>query len=299
MNYYRFRFKQFTYEIFHRPGLWMSEEKRMSLQKRLTAVAENRLGAKPNYGLFADAGALGNKLITVCSQRGIDLGFNAMTYIGRYKTHPVVHLGSVFSLEGNQGQMQLLYLWSCLYLLLRAGLKTIYITSLTHTPKIFGAVVEAYEDVFPDGSQGAKPESFHLTIRDMLMASYLEEFNMRTRPKIDDRFVIRGFRQMADGTMLIPDTADTVPRHRKDAYNEFCLTNLDYRRGDDILQVGILRVATPFKNARLFKKGGMLRLAEIYGNLAVYTRACATDLLKGQPEQSCSFAHFSTLFLRN
>ena len=98
---------------------------------------------------------------------------------------------------------------------------------------------------------------------------------------------------------MIPDTADTVPRHRKDAYNEFCLTNLDYRRGDDILQVGILRVATPFKNARLFKKGGMLRLAEIYGNLGVYTRACATDLLKGQPEQSCSFAHFSTLFLRN
>jgi len=134
MNYYRFRFKHFTYEIFHRPGLWMSEEK-----------------------------------------------------------------------------------WSCLYTLLRAGLKSIYITSLTHSPKIFGAVAEAYEDVFPNGSQGAEPESFHRTIRDMLMASYLKEFNMRTRPKIDERFVIRGFRQIADGTILIPDTADTVPRHRKAA----------------------------------------------------------------------------------
>lgn len=298
MNYHRFRFKHFTYEIFHRPGLWMSEEKQVSLQKRLTAVAERRLGAKPSYGLFADTGHLRNKLITVCAQRGKDLGFNAMTYIGGYKNRPVVHLGSVFSLEGNKGQMQLLYLWSCLYILLRAGCKSIYITSLTHSPKIFGAVAEAYEDVFPDGSQGAEPKPFHLAIRDMLMASYLKEFNMRSRPKIDERFVIQGFRQTADGTMLIPDTADTVPKHRKAAYNEFCLANLDYQRGDDILQVGRLGLTTPFKNARLFKKGGMLRLADIYGNLAVYTRACAADLMSEQPAYACSFANFSTLILR-
>ena len=137
-----------------------------------------------------------------------------------------------------------------------------------------------------------------MAVRDMLMSSYLKEFNMRAQPKIDERFVIERFRQMADGTTLIPDTADTVPRHRKAAYNEFCLAHLDYRRGDDILQVGRLGVATPFKNARLFKKGGMLRLADIYGNLAVYTRTCAADLMSDQPAYACSFANFSTLILR-
>jgi hypothetical protein len=276
----------------------MNKESQVSLQKRLSAVAERRLGATPNYGLFADTGALGNKLITVCSQQGKDLGFNAMTYIGSYRKRPVVHLGSVFSLQGNKGQMQLLYLWSCMYLLLRAGFKSIYITSLTHSPKIFGAVTEAYESVFPDGSQEAEPQSFHLKIRDMLMASYLKEFNMRARPKIDERFVIEGFRQMADGTTLIPDTADTVPKHRKGVYNEFCLSNIDYRRGDDILQVGRMGITTPFKNARLFKKGGILRLADIYGNIAVYTRGCAMDLMNGRPAYACSFENFSTLILR-
>jgi hypothetical protein len=121
---------------------------------------------------------------------------------------------------------------------------------------------------------------------------------MRARPKIDERFVIKGFRQMADGTTLIPDTADTVPKHRKVVYNEFCLAHIDYRRGDDILQVGRLGITTPFKNARLFKKGGILRLADIYGNLAVYTRGCAMDLMNGRPAYACSFENFSTLILR-
>jgi hypothetical protein len=193
--------------------------------------------------------------------------------------------------------MQLLYLWSCLYVLLRAGLRRVYITSLTHTPKIFGAVAEAYEKVFPDGSAAAGPEPFHLAVRDMLMAVYLREFDMKEPPAIDGRFVIPGFRRMADGTTLIPDTEETVPRHRKEGYNAFCFANLDYARGDDILQVGILRVTTPIKNARLFSKGGILRLSNIYSNLAVYTRACAADLAKGGPESSCSFDNFSMLFL--
>jgi hypothetical protein len=221
-----------------------------------------------------------------------------MTYIGRYRGRPVVHLGSVFSLEGNRGQMQLLYLWSCLYVLLRAGFRQVYITSLTHTPKIFGAVAEAYEEVFPVGRPDVRPEPFHLAIRDMLMATYLNEFKMRDRPEIDANFVIRGFRQMADGTTLIPDTAETVPKHRKSFYNRFCLDNLDYSRGDDILQVGVLRATALAKNTRLFRKGGILRLSNIYSNLSNYSRACAADLKKGGKEAACSFDNFSMLLLR-
>ncbi len=271
MKYLKFRFKSFTYELYHRPGEWMTPEALEALQSRLVAVAEARLGSRPNYGFFADLESFNNKLITICSLNGEDRCFNAMVYIGRYKKRPVVHLGSVYSLEGNKGQMQLLYYWSSLYMQYHAGFRKIYITSLTHTPKIFGAVAEAYENVFPNGDPDAQPEPFHLAARDMLMASYMKEFQMRVPPEVDERFIIKGFRLMADGTTLFPDTTETVPKHRKAFFNDYCLARLDYPGGDDIMQVGTLKTTTPFKNMKMFKKGGMLRPSNIVRNVYGYT----------------------------
>jgi hypothetical protein len=298
MDYMKFRFKKFTYEIYHRPGEWMMPEALEGLQKRLVAVAEARLGSRPNFGFFVDRKSFGNKLITICSLNGEDRCFNAMAYIGHHKKRPVVHLGAVYSLEGNKGQMQLLYYWSCLYMFYHAGFRRVYITSLTHTPKIFGAVAEAYEQVFPNGEPNARPEPFHLAIRDMLMETYLKEFQMRVPPVVDERFIIKGFRLMADGTTLYPDTTDTVPKHRKSAYNRHCLDNIDYPGGDDIMQVGFIRLTTPFKNTRLFKKGGALRLSNIAGNLFGYGRECAGGILSGHPKTACGWNNVIMSFLR-
>lgn len=270
MNYLKFQFKGFTYEIYHRPGEWMAPETLEGLQHRLIVVAEKRLGSRPNYGFFTDLKFLDNKLITICSRNGQDLCFNAMTYLGRYKNRPVVHLGSVYSLEKNRGQMQLLYYWSSIYIFYHARFRHVYITSLTHTPKIFGAVAEAYEQVFPNGNSGIQPEPFHLAIRDMLMETYMKEFQMRHLPEVDDRFVIKGFRLMANGKILFPDTMKTVPKHRKASYNRYCLDNLDYKGGDDIMQVGVLKPTTPLKNMRIFKKGGLFKPSNILKNVCNY-----------------------------
>lgn len=270
MNYLKFRFKGFSYEIYDRPGEWMTSVALEAFQNRLGTVAEARLGSRPNFGFFVDLGSLNNKLITICSLNGEDRCFNAMAYIGLYQKRPVVHLGAVYSLEGNKGQMQLLYYWSSLYVIYHAGFRQVYITSLTHTPKIIGAVAEAYEQVFPNGDPDAKPATFHLTIRDMLMDTYLKEFRMRVPPEVDERFIIKGFRLLADGTTLYPDTTKTVPKHRKSAYNQHCLANIDYSGGDDIMQVGILKPTTTLRNITLFKKGGMFRFSNILKNINYY-----------------------------
>ena len=59
----------------------------------------------------------------------------------------MVHLGSVYSLGGQKGRMQMLYLWSSLYLVIRSGFRKIYITGPTHTPRIFGSVEKSYRKV--------------------------------------------------------------------------------------------------------------------------------------------------------
>ena len=108
MHFVKFRFKRFTYEIYHRPGEWMAPEALRALQRRFTAVAEARLGSRPNFGFFVNLKSFDNKLITICSRHGEDRCFNAMAYIGRYQKRPVVHLGAVYPFDGNKGQMQLL-----------------------------------------------------------------------------------------------------------------------------------------------------------------------------------------------
>lgn len=281
MKNIRFRFKSFTYEMYDRPGTWMTEAQLEALQTRLVTVAVDRLGTRPTYGIFADARHLDNKLITICSRDGRDLCFSAMVHLGTYAKRPVIHLGSVYSLQGQKGQMQLLYVWNNLHLLAHNLFRPIYITSMTHTPRIFGAVQEAYGKVYPRAGAGdGRPEPFHEDIRDMLMETYLKEFSLAAPPAIDDRFVIKGMRRMADGTLLIPDTRDTVPKHRKTVYNDFCLERLDYANGDDILQVGVLRAWDLVKDARLFRKGGRLRPMNVLHNIGAQAAGFARGLAR-------------------
>lgn len=267
MKTLKFRYKQFTYEIFDRPGTWMTEDQLEVLQERLAGVAESRLGMRPRYSYFVDLKCFHDKLITICSRDGQDLCFNAMVYLGTCNGRPAVHLGSVYSLEGQKGQMQMLYIWSTCYLLIRNGFGKIYITSITHTPRIFGAVQEGYSKVYPCAGADQELESFHLEVRDLLLQSYLREFPLMAPPAVDDAFVLKGFRRMADGTVLIPDTRVTVPKHRNPEYNAFCLERLDYENGDEIMQVGIMQASDVLRNGRIFRKGGGLRPMNILRNL--------------------------------
>jgi hypothetical protein len=267
MKSLQFRFKEFTYEIYDRPGTWMTADALEALQARLVGVAAGRLGRRPSYSYFVDAACLKDKLVTICSRDGQDLCFNAMAYLGTYDGRPAVHLGSVYSLEGQKGRMQMLYIWSTVFLLARHGFRKIYITSLTHTPRIFGAVQEGYSRVYPCAGGEQAPEAFHRDIRDLLMQTYFKEFPLMTTPEIDERFVLKGFRRMVDGSILIPDTRTTVPKHRNPAYNTFCLERLDYGNGDEILQVGIMQVTDVLRNGRLFRKGGPLRPMNVLRNI--------------------------------
>jgi len=272
MRYISFKFKRFTYEIYNCPGRWMTAEALSDLQKRLTGIAVRRLGSRPNYSFFIDARALDNKVVTVCSREGTDYCFNAMARIGKYRNRPVVHLGAVYSIEGNRGQMQLLYLWSSLFLLISHQFRSMYITSLTHTPKIFGAVASSYNRVFPAGRPGEAPAGFHFAIRDILMDTYVQECNLAHPPRIDDNFVLKGFRIQKDGSLLYPDTPESVPKHRREAYNNHLLSCLRYDQGDEILQVGVMRFVDLFTNLRVFGKGGCIRIRNVFSNLNPFRR---------------------------
>ena len=53
-----------------------------------------------------------------------------------------------------------------------------------------------------------------------------------------DRFVITD--AYTGGSDNLKKTFDAAPKHRKAEYNDFCAAELDYARGDDLLQIGQL-----------------------------------------------------------
>lgn len=257
-NKIKFTFRRYRFEIYNRPGKWMHNSNLEYLQKRLQDIAAVKLGKTPSFSFFKDVSYLKNKVIVICSRKGSshDLCCCVMSYLGKYKGSNVLHLGAVYSNSENKGLMQLVYIFGLLYVFIKNWFfKKVYLTSLTHTPKIFGVVNECFENVYPNLDPHSKPTELHLTLKEIFFQTYLKEWDLPIPPKINSNFVIEGFRVQDDGSILYPDSISTVPRHRNEAYNKRCLSMLNLERGDEVFQAGeTLGIFTILKNSRLFNK---------------------------------------------
>jgi hypothetical protein len=245
-----FAFNGARFEILDRPLSWMSEYELVALQARLRRIASARFGHVPSYSYFADTRLFRDKILVLCSDPTgrVDLCFCAMCDLGSVRGRRVVHLGSVFSAAENRGYVNYVYTIGLTYVTWSVGpLRTVYITSLTHTPKIFGAVAEGFENVYPRGRPGEQPSALHLALRDQLIEQYIRpEWDVTSPLRTSESFVMAALRRQTEGNIMFPDSAVTVPKHRKEHFNRHVLGLVDYQRGDEILQVGEARFFTSF-----------------------------------------------------
>ncbi|TAL38936.1 MAG: hypothetical protein EPN93_03415 [Spirochaetes bacterium] len=257
MKKLRFSFKRFRLEIYDKPGEWMKEEDLKVLQERVSAIAEKRIGRRPNFSFFNNTKYLQNKLIVICHDKtsSKDVTCCVMSYLGKYLKSNVIHLGAVYSNSEDKGLMKLIYVLGLIFAFMKNNpFRRLYVTSLTHTPKIFGVVNESFDNIYPNSSVDTKPSRLHHKLKEVFMRTYLKEWDFHEEPHIPDTFIIKGFRVQADGSLLYPDTVHTVPKHRKQVYNERCFSMIDYGRGDEILQTGLSKGLFSFvmKNASVF-----------------------------------------------
>ncbi len=264
-----FRFQGKKIEIIDRPLTWMSQDELAALQQRLRTVAAARFGYEPRYSYFSDTRFFADKVIVICSDANgeRDHCFCAMCHLGEHAGRAAIHLGSVFSASENKGYLNYLYTFGLIFVAFKNGLlKKIYVTSLTHTPKIFGIVSDGFENVFPDANPDKAPSATHLALRDRLIHHYIEkEWNLPEPVSCQDNFVIPSLRRQADGEIMFPDTAETVPKYRSEQVNQRLLSLLDYQRGDEILQVGELWVpySLPKKIFNVFKNAAKAPRARV------------------------------------
>lgn len=259
MKKIRIPYRKYSFEIYDRPTRRLKRADVLALQKRLVSIAASRLGMTPDFSFFRDPKYLENKLVIICHDRKQreDFCFCAMSYLGKFKRKNIIHLGAVYSRNENRGLMQMVYFFGMMYIFIKNWFfRKVYLTSLTHTPKIFGVVAESFEKVYPNLDPDARPLDFHHSLKDAVLNTYLREWEFPSKIQIDGNFVIRGFRIKKDGTILYPDTIETVPKHRNDAYTRRCSELIDYARGDVVLQCGVAYgFYTIFKNSKILSKG--------------------------------------------
>jgi hypothetical protein len=127
----------------------------------------------------------------------------------------------------------------CLLLFVRRRLAPIWVTSVTQVPAVMGTVTEGFSSVYPAPGRDTRRTFNHLAVAREIMRKHRSVFGVGPEADFDDeRFIIRN--AYTGGSQALMHTYQEVAKHRGEAANLMCRQHLDYARGDDFLQVGVI-----------------------------------------------------------
>ena len=238
--------------IVERPAEWMPREAIETLIDDIRIVAGGALpSGSLDYGIFqTDGKQLSRAILTILYDEatGKPIAFNALAVLdvvmhGRPAT--VTHLGLVMvdpDIQGH-GLSWILYGLTCLILFVRNQFRSLWLSNVTQVPAVVGMVSETFSDVFPRPDPSARRSFEHLLLARQIMASHRSAFGVGEEAGFDEaRFVISD--AYTGGSDHLKKTFAVAPKHRHEEFNRFCARELDYDRGDDVLQIGRIDLAT-------------------------------------------------------
>ena len=184
----------------------------------------------------------------ICEEdTGRPIAFNALSVMDvdlDGEPTQVTHLGLVMvdpDVRG-QGLSWVLYGLTALVLFARDGMRPKWISNVTQVPAVVGMVSDTFSDVFPSPLPGARQSFAHLQLARGIMAQHRAVFGVGDDAGFDEaRFVITN--AYTGGSDALKKTFESAPKHRNEQYNDFCARELDYARGDDVLQLGRIDLA--------------------------------------------------------
>jgi hypothetical protein len=237
--------------IIESPGLSLSEGELEALLSQLRIVAGKTLPeASLAYGIFSgEPERLSRAIVTlICEQAtGRPIAFNALSVLDvELEGEPVdvTHLGLVMvdpDVRG-QGLSWVLYGLTALVLFARGGLRSKWISNVTQVPAVVGMVSETFSDVFPSPQPGTRQSFTHLQLARGIIRHHRAVFGVGDEAGFDEsRFVITD--AYTGGSDVLKKSFEIAPKHRDEQYNAFCAHELNYARGDDVLQIGRIDLA--------------------------------------------------------
>jgi len=237
--------------IVERPGLSLQKSEFDALVSQLRVVAARTLPQQSlTYGIFSgEPERLARAVVTLISEEdsGRPIAFNALSVMDVVldgEPVDVTHLGLVMvdpDVRG-QGLSWVLYGLTALVLFARDGLRPKWISNVTQVPAVVGMVSQTFSDVYPSPLPGARQSFAHLQLARCIMTQHRAVFGVGEEAGFDEaRSVITN--AYTGGSDALKKTFDAAQKHRSAIYNDFCERELDYSRGDDVLQLGRIDLA--------------------------------------------------------
>lgn len=235
-----------TVRLMERPGLWMTTEELAALTQDLRVIAGKTLDAGSlTYGVFSgDKARMEQTIVTLVRRRdGTPIAFNALAIMEvQTQPHPteVLHLGLVM-VDPDQRSKSLswvLYGLTCFLIFLRRQFRPVWVSNVTQVPAVVGMVSEMFSDIYPRPA-GDRRTLTHLLLARRIMQDHRAVFGVGPDAGFDEEnFVITN--AYTGGSDDLKKTWDEATKHRDDCYNTFCAQRLDYARGDDVIQLGVM-----------------------------------------------------------
>src|SRR5260221_6859243 len=224
-------------------GLSLSQDDLDELVAALRTVAGKTLPAGSlTYGIFSgDRDRLSRAVVTLIREEATNrpIAFNALSVMPVEldgEPEHVTHLGLVMVDPEGQGQglPWVLLGLTTLGLVARDRVRPKWISNVTQVPAVAGMVCDTFSDVFTSPHAIAPQSIAHLQLARGIMRNHRAVFGVGDEAGFDEqRFVITD--AYTGGSDALKKTYDAASKHRDEQYNAFCVRELDYGRGDDLL----------------------------------------------------------------
>lgn len=239
-----------TFKIWERPGHWCSQDELQKIINDIRTIVLSSTEDKdiPHYGvLTGDIEDLKQRIISIVyDKNNKPIAMSAQVYIDillGVKDISVLHLGLVYVDSKVRGKSltSIVYSLPSLFLMLKNGFRKQWVSNVTQVPAIFGLVQDFYTCAYPNTLKNPA------TLEHKVLAKKIFDHGKKFFGVGDDaifdnkRHII--LNSYTGGSDNLKKTFDECPPYRKSpAVNTYMQENLDYNRGDDVLQLAILDI---------------------------------------------------------
>lgn len=231
-------------EYFYRPGRYWTDQQLNYYHQELEEIAGDCFRQIPRYqSLTGSRSEFERNVITIARNReGEAIGFCSAVILDVDGYKNILHLG-LTCVKKKARSMGLTHsLTSKLlmnYLIRTSPFNNIWITNVACVLSSLGNIALHFEDVFPSPSQ-THPTPDHINIARAVDEKYRDPIAINADAHFDRKHFI--FRGSVDHTVFQKSAKDTRYHHRNSDLTQFYLKLLNFKHGDEVIQVGRISI---------------------------------------------------------
>jgi hypothetical protein len=238
---------EFQFQTLFYPGTYLSDEKLNHLTQEMRNVASLCFPETPDYqALTGKRKELSRAVITLARNKKGELkGFCSALVLEVESVGRILHTGLTCVHPSTRGKKLTHKLTGKLllkYLVKESLFQETWVTNCACVLSSLGNVALYFEDIYPSPMGVEVPTITHLNIAKAIDENYREPIAINSTAVFNkNTFVFEG---SVEGTLFAKDPDDQRFHHRNQQLTKYYQELLDFKRGDEVLQVGKVSLMT-------------------------------------------------------